>query len=174
MFKIVAIAIVVLLAAVLVCASTQPSTFRVQREVSIKARPEKIAGLISDFHSWSLWSPYEKLDPAMKKTFNGAESGRGAVYEWEGNSKAGTGRMEITDASASRVAIKLDFQKPFKSHSVAEFTLDPQGDSTHVTWAMHGPNLYIGKVMGLFVNMDTLIGQEFEAGLANLKALAEK
>jgi hypothetical protein len=175
MFTAIVIGIVVLLAALLGFAATKPSTFRVQRATSIQARPEKIFELIDDFHKWSSWSPYEKLDPAMKKTFTGAASGKGAVYAWAGNSKAGEGRMEITGTSPrSKVTIKLDFLKPFKSHNTAEFTLEARGDSTNVTWATFGPQPYVAKIMSVFISMDNLIGKDFEAGLANMKAVAEQ
>ena len=111
----------------------------------------------------------------MKRTHSGAASGKGAVYEWEGNSKVGKGRMEIVDTSPpSKVTVKLDFLKPFEGHNVAEFTLEPKGDSTNVTWAMHGPAPYISKLMAVFVSMDSMVGKDFEAGLANMKAAAEK
>ena len=175
MFIKILIVVVIVLAAVLIFAATRPDTFRVQRATSIKAPPEKIFALIDDFHNWGSWSPYEKLDPAMKRTQSGAASGKGAVYEWQGDSKVGQGRMEITDASApSKVVIQLDFIKPFEAHNIAEFTLEPKGDSTNVTWAMHGPAPFVTKVIGLFCNMDKMIGKDFETGLANLKALAEK
>jgi hypothetical protein len=171
----VVVALAVLVAALFAFAATRPNEFRVQRTARIKAAPGRIFTEINDFHHWAAWSPFEKLDPAMKKTYSGAASGQGAVYEWEGNSKAGKGRMEITDAAApSRVAMKLDFLKPFESHCVTEFTLEPRGDSTDVTWSMYGPNLFMAKVMGIFVNMDNMIGKDFAAGLANLKAIAEK
>ncbi|HXB22722.1 MAG TPA: SRPBCC family protein [Candidatus Solibacter sp.] len=175
MLKIIVIAAVVLLAALLAYAATKPGAFRVERATSIKAPQERIFALINDFHRWDSWSPWEKLDPAMKRTHGGATSGKGAVYEWEGNGKVGAGRMEITDTSpSSKVTIKLDFIKPFEGHNVAEFALDPKGDSTNVTWAMHGPNRYIGKVMSVFINMDRMIGKDFETGLANLKTIAEQ
>jgi uncharacterized protein YndB with AHSA1/START domain len=171
---VIAVLVVVPLAAVLIFAATKPDTFRVQRATSIKAPPEKIFPLIADFHGWGAWSPYEKLDPAMKRAFSGAGNGKGAVYEWDSDGKAGRGRMEITDAPApSKVTIKLDFFKPFEAHNIAEFTLEPRGDTTDITWAMHGPSLYIAKVMGVFFNMDRMIGKDFETGLANLKARAE-
>ena len=116
------------------------------------------------------------MDTTMKKTYAGAPSGPGAVYEWEGNSNVGKGRMEIAEATpSSKVGIKLDFLKPFESHNRADFTLEPKADSTTtVTWSMHGQNIYIGKVMSIFVNMDQMIGKDFETGLANLKAIAER
>jgi uncharacterized protein YndB with AHSA1/START domain len=175
MLKNIAIAVVVLIAAVLVFAATRPDNFRVQRATSIKAPPEKIFPLITDLHSWGSWSPWEKKDPTMKRTYSGAASGKGAVYAWEGNSKVGEGRMEITDVSPpSKVTIKLDFVKPMEGHSIAEFTLEPKGDSTNVAWTMYGPTAYVAKVIGIFVSMDEMIGKEFETGLANLRNVAEK
>ena len=175
MFKIVAVVVVLLVAAVLIFAVTRPDTFRVQRSISIKAPPDKIYALINDFDRWRAWSPYEKLDPAMKRNRSGATSGKGSVYEWEGNSKVGKGRMEIADTSPpSRMTIKLDFLKPFEAHNTAEFTLDAKGDATNVTWAMDGPVSYPVKIMHLFFNMDKMVGSQFEEGLANLKAIAEK
>lgn len=175
MLKIVAIVIVVLVAVVLGLAATKPDTFRVQRATSIKAPPDKVYALINDFHHWSQWSPWEKLDPDLKRTFSGPTSGKGAVYEWTGNSKVGAGRMEITEPTpSSKILIKLDFIKPFEGHNIADFTLEPQGDSTNLTWAMYGPTPFVSKVMQVFISMDSLIGKDFEAGLANLKAAAEK
>jgi K+-transporting ATPase KdpF subunit len=172
---IVAVIIVVLLAAVLVYAATRPDTFRVQRTTAVKAPPAKIYALINDLRGWGAWSPYEKKDPAMKRTYGGTPSGKGAVYEWEGDHNVGKGRMEITDTSPpSRVTINLDFVKPFETRNIVEFTLEPQGDSTNVTWAMHGPSPYIAKVMHVFFDMDSMVGNDFETGLANLKAIAEK
>jgi carbon monoxide dehydrogenase subunit G len=163
------------LAMLLALAATKPDTFRVQRTATIKAPPEKIFALVDDFRRWNSWSPYETMDPAMKRTLSGAVSGKGAVYEWEGNSKVGQGRMEIADTSApSKVMIKLDFLKPFEAHNTAEFTLEPNGAFTNVTWAMHGPSPYLAKVMGIFFDMDHMIGKDFETGLANLKALTEE
>ena len=133
MLKTIAIILAVAVAAILVSAGFQPDTFRVQRATSIDAPPEKVFALISDFHRWGSWSPYEKMDPGMKRTYSGADSGQGAVYEWQGNSKVGQGRMEILEAPApSRVAIKLDFLKPFEAHNVATFRLEPRGGATNV------------------------------------------
>ncbi|MEI7874640.1 MAG: SRPBCC family protein [Alphaproteobacteria bacterium] len=167
--------LVVVVAGILIYAATRPDTFRVQRSATIKAPPDKIYALINDLHLWSGWSPYEKKDPDMKRTFSGAPSGKGAIYEWDGNNNVGKGRMEITNtAPASKVVIKLDFIKPFEGHNTAEFTLEPKGDSTVVTWAMYGPAAFMMKVMGIFMNMDNMIGNDFAVGLANLKAVAEK
>ena len=175
MFTKIGLVVVALVGALLAYAATKPDSMHVQRAASIKASPDKIFPLISDFHSWSSWSPYEKIDHAMKREYSGAANGRGAVYEWEGNSSVGQGRMEITDTSdPSRVTIKLDFVKPLEGHNVAEFVLAPQGDSTNVTWTMDGPSPYLGKLIGVFVNMDTMIGNDFATGLANLRVIAEK
>jgi uncharacterized protein YndB with AHSA1/START domain len=175
MLKIVASVVVALIAALLIFAGTRPDSFRVQRAITIKAPAEKIFPLINDFHLWASWSPWEKLDPAMQRTYSGAASGVGSVYAWKGNSKVGAGGMEVTSATPpSRIVIKLDFLVPFEAHNTAEFTLKPVGDSTEVTWAMYGPSPYISKLMGIFCSMDQLIGKDFETGLANMKAAAEK
>jgi len=156
-------------------AATRPGAFRVQRAASIKAPAEQIFPLIDDFHRWGSWSPWEKRDPAMKRAFGGASSGRGAIYEWDGNAKVGKGRMEITDRSPpSRVTVKLDFLRPLEGHNICEFTLEPTGDATSVTWAMRGAVPFIGKVIHVFFNMDRMVGRDFEAGLSNLKAVVEK
>ena len=172
---IIAIVLVALVAGILAYAATKPDTLRVQRTTTIKAAPEKIFALINDFHSWGVWSPYEKKDPAMKRTLSGAASGQGAVYEWDGNGNVGRGRMEILESSPpAKIAIKLDFIKPFEGHNIAEFTLEPDVDATRVTWTMSGPSPYVGKVMSVFLDMDRMIGTDFEAGLANLKAATEQ
>ena len=167
---IAAIAIVI----VLLLAAAKPDTFHVERTTAIAAPPERIFPLINDFRNWRSWSPYEKLDPAMKRTLSGAESGPGAVYEWQGNGKAGQGRMEIAAASPSKVAIDLRFLKPFRAHNLAEFRLEPQGGATKVTWAMDGKIPFAAKIMHTVFNMDRMIGKDFETGLANLKNIAEK
>jgi hypothetical protein len=175
MLKTIAVVVVVFVVALLAYAATKPGSFGVQRTATIKASPEKIFPLINDYHNWGSWSPYEKLDPNMKKTLSGAANGKGAVYEWAGNSKAGAGRMEIVDSvPSSKVTIKLDFSKPMEGHNIAEFTLEPNGDSTNVTWAMSGPASYLTKLASVFVDLDKMIGKDFETGLANLKTVTEK
>ena len=175
MLKTVAVIAAVLIAGVLIFAMMTPDTFSVQRSATIKAPPEKIFAVLNDFHRWTDWSPWEKLDPAMKRTFEGPANGKGAIYAWEGDSKVGAGRMEITDAApASKVVIKLDFLKPIEGHNTTEFVLAPAGDSTRVTWDMHGPSTFITNLMGVFVSMDSMVGKDFETGLANLKAATEK
>lgn len=167
---IVAVALVGLLGAVLAYATTRPDSFRVVRRASIPASPEIIAALITDFHRWKDWSPWEKIDPTMKRSYFGPASGVGAAYAWDGTTKVGRGRMEILEVTPSKVTIKLDFIKPFEAHNIVEFTLAPYGDGTDVTWSMQGPNPFIAKVMSLVVSMDAMVGKDFEAGLANLKA----
>ena len=156
-------------------AISKPDIFRIQRVATIKAPAESIFALINDFHRWGSWSPWESKDPAMKRTFSGAESGKGAVYAWDGNKNVGSGRMEILDTSApSKIVIKLDFFTPFEGHNTAEFTMLPQGDGTHVTWLMHGPARFLTRLIQVFMNLDNMIGKDFEAGLANLKTITEK
>ena len=175
MLKKILIALVVVVAVILIIAATKPDTFRVERSISINAPADKIFNLINDLHAWATWSPYDKLDPAMKKTFSGSNNGVGAEYAWEGNNKAGAGSMTILESTPfSRINIQLEFLKPFKGHDTVAFTLDSVNGATNVTWAMHGPNPYMAKVIGIFCNMDKLIGKDFESGLANLKATAEK
>ena len=171
---IIAIVLAIAVAIVLILAASKPDKFSVQRVAAMKAPPEKIFSLINDFHQWGTWSPWEHKDPAMKRSFSGAESGRGAVYAWDGNKNIGSGRMEILDASTpSKIIIKLDFFKPFEGHNTAEFTMLPQGDATSVNWVMHGPASFMSKLMQVFMSFDKMIGKDFEAGLANLKRLTE-
>lgn len=175
MLKIILIVLVVLVAGILLYAATKPDTFSVRRSASIKASPEKIFPLIDDYRNWTSWSPYENKDPAMKRTFGATTSGKGATYAWEGNKEVGQGGMEIQESvPPSRVTIKLDFVKPFEAHNIVDFTLEPQGDATKVTWNMHGPAPFVSKVMQVFIDMDNMVGRDFEAGLANMKAVAEK
>lgn len=167
--------LVLAVAAVLIYAAFKPDTLSVQRSASIKAAPDKIFALINDFDQWAAWSPYEKKDPAMKRTRSGAPKGKGAIYAWEGNKDVGKGRMEIADTQPpAKVTINLDFEKPFAGHNTVVFTIEPKGDLTNVTWAMSGRCAYIAKVIGIFVSMDKMIGDDFAAGLASMKAVAEK
>jgi len=174
MLKIIAIVVAVALAALLGYAATRPDTFRVARSTVIKAPPEKIFAQIEDFHRWGGWSPYEKLDPAMTRTYSSPASGPGATYGWTSQGKAGVGDMKITEAAApSRLALDLNFTKPFAARNKVVFTLEPQGEATRVTWAMEGPAPYISKLMGVFFNMDRMVGRDFETGLANLRTATE-
>ncbi len=174
MITAIALIIVIVVVVVLVVAASRPDTFRIERSASIKAPPERIFPLINDFHRWEAWSPWEKIDPAVKRTYSGGDSGKGAVYEWQGNRNVGQGRMEIVESTpSSRVLIKIDFLVPFEAHNTVEFTIDPQGDSTKVTQAMYGSCNYTSKVMGLFMSMEKMVGSKYDEGLASLKAIAE-
>jgi uncharacterized protein YndB with AHSA1/START domain len=172
---VIVLILVVAAGAVLAYAATRPDTFRVERSAEIKAPPERVFALIDDLRGWTAWSPYEKKDPAMKRSHSGASRGKGAVYEWDGDKNVGQGRMEIVDtAPPNRVTIKLDFMRPFEAHNTAEFVVQPAGDGSRVTWAIFGPMPLVSKVICLFMDMDRMIGKDFEEGLASLKALAEK
>lgn len=166
--------VVVLVGVILGYAATRPNSLHVERSATIAAPPDAIARFINDFHLWNMWSPYEGRDPALKRVFSGAPAGKGAVYEWNGNKSVGQGRMEITDTQPSRITIKLDFIAPFEGHNVVVFAFQPNGGSTTVTWTMDGPTSYTGKLMGMVINMDRMIGKDYETGLANLKGIAEK
>ncbi len=175
MFTIIALIVVGLIAALLIYAATRPDTFRLQRSITINAPPEKIFSRINDFNNWRAWSPWETIDPALKRTYGGVVDGRGAVYEWEGNNQVGQGRMEILESvPSSKILIKLDFLKPFEGHNTAEFTLAGRGGSTDVTWAMYGPLPFMAKVMSVFCMMERMVGPQFETGLANLKKATEQ
>ncbi len=175
MLKKVSMGLILVIVVILGLAMMQPDSFKVQRSTVIKAPPAKVMAYLNDFHQWTAWSPWEKKDPGMQRTFEGAASGKGAVYTWNGNGEVGQGRMEIIENQVpTQLAIKLDFIKPFASSNRAEFALQPQGDSTVVTWAMSGPSLLVTKVMGVFFNMDKMIGKDFEQGLASLKEVSEK
>ncbi len=163
------------IAAILVYAATRPDSFRVERSTAMNAPPEKIFPYIDGLKRWTAWSPYEGRDPGMKRAYSGSESGKGAVYEWDGNDNVGKGRMEIVDSTPPhRVVIKLDFLKPFEGHNMAELTVEPKGGQTIVTWAMYGPSTFMTKLIGTFMDMDDMIGRDFAAGLAKLKTVVEK
>lgn len=175
MWKIIALAFVGVVVAVLGLASTRPDKFHIERTAHINAPAEKIFAQIDDFRNWRAWSPWETKDPQMRTSYSGAAEGTGAVYEWDGNSSVGMGRMEITESIPPRLLrIKLDFLEPIEGHNTAEFTLAPRGEATDVTWVMYGPVPYLGKIIQMFVSMDRMVGGDFETGLANLKALTEK
>lgn len=168
------ITLFVLVAGLCAYATTRPDTFRLERSTLIAAPPDRIIPLIADFRRWAAWSPFENIDPTMTRTYGGADQGVGATYAWSGTGKAGAGRMEIIEQSPERVAIKLDFSKPFEAHNIAEFTAVPDGAGTRVTWAMHGPSPFISKLMTVFFSIDRMVGKDFEAGLASMKQVAER
>lgn len=182
---VVLIALLVALVALLAFAASRPNDFRVERSTVVQASPEQVFEHLESFARWSAWSPWEKLDPAMKRQYSGPEKGVGAAYHWVGNKQVGEGKMEITAVKpAEQLLVKLDFIKPFTAHNIAEFTLQPlvsaqaegggsDAGACQVNWAMYGPSPFISKLMGLFFNMDKLIGKDFESGLASLKRIAE-
>ena len=175
MLKLILIIIILAIIVALIYAATKPNTFRIERSINIKASPEKIFPLIADFHYMNAWSAWENIDPAMQRSYSGAESGKGAMYAWDGNKEIGQGSMEILEATtSSKVLIKLDFYKPFEAHNMAEFTLVQHGETTTVTHAMFDPSPFISKLMSLVFSMVKMVGSKFEEGLANLKAIAEK
>lgn len=172
-FRIIFI-LAILIAAVLAFAATKPKTVHLQRSIIIKAPPQKIFALLDDFHNWPAWAPSDKDDPKMLRTFAGASAGVGAVSDWKGTGSSGAGRMAITESIPdTSVTVAVDFTKPFVAHNVNVFTLSPAADSTSVTWNFAGTNVYMMKLMSIFVSPERFMGKHFEAGLANLKAAAE-
>jgi uncharacterized protein YndB with AHSA1/START domain len=175
--KVFVITAVAALALLMIYAATRPDTFAVERSTRVQAAPERVFALINDLRSFNTWNPYERKDPAIKGSYGRTSAGPGALYSWQ-SEKVGVGSMEIVDAApASRVTMKLDFVKPFEAHNTVEFTVKPEGaapDITRVTWAMVGPMSFIGKLMHVFFNMEQVVGQDFEAGLENLKTIAEQ
>lgn len=175
MLKKIAVGLLVVILIIGGLAMTKPDSYTVKREAVIKAPPEKIMALISDFRHWPAWSPWEKLDPNMQRTLSGAPSGKGAIYDWQGNADVGQGRMEITEfAPPARVVIKLDFIEPMESNNVTDFVLVPQGEHTKVIWTMNGPMPLMFKLVSVFRSTDAMVGRDFEKGLTQLKAAAEK
>jgi len=174
-FAYIGAAIVVAVAVVLVYATTRPDVFRIARSTTIQAPPEKVFPLINDYRQWPTWSPYENKDPQMKRTYGAITSGKGATYAWEGDSNVGAGNMIIAGSSPpSQVLIKLTMLKPIEAHNDVTFTLEPQDGATSVTWEMQGFVPYLAKVMHIFIDVDKMVGNDFEAGLTKLKAVAER
>jgi uncharacterized protein YndB with AHSA1/START domain len=175
MFKKILLALLLVIVAFVVVVAFQPATYRVERSATISAPASAVYAQVNDFHKWQAWSPWAKLDPTMKQTFEGAPAGTGAVYTWAGNSEVGEGRMTITDSRPSEeLNIKLEFMKPFAATTSTVFTFTPQGDKTNVRWVMTGENNFIAKGFHLFMDMDKMIGGDFEKGLAQMKAAAEE
>lgn len=169
-----AVAIAIAVVAILLLALRKPDVFRVERATVIAAPPEAIFPHIDDLHAWMDWSPWERRDPAMKREHSGAARGVGAIYAWDGNKDVGSGRMEIVESvPSSRLRIKLDFIRPFEGHNIVDFSFEPQAGGTRVTWVMQGPAPFLSKVMQVLMDMDAMIGRDFEAGLANLKTRVE-
>jgi hypothetical protein len=151
----------------------EQDTYVVERQAHMTAPPERVRERIVDLRRWESWSPWEDLDPEVRRTYGGSDAGEGAWYAWEGNRKAGKGRMEITEVTDLGVTISLQFLKPFKSTSTNQFILQPRETGTLVTWTLTGPKTLMTKVMGVFMSMDKMLGGDFEKGLANLKAEVE-
>jgi uncharacterized protein YndB with AHSA1/START domain len=168
------VAVPVLMIAVGGFIASRPSTFRVQRQATMSAPPATVFALVNDFHQWVRWSPWENRDPDLKRIYSGAESGAGAIYAWTGNRSVGEGRMTITESQPGElVRIKLEFIKPFVATNTTEFALMPEGGRTTVVWSMIGTNNFMAKLMGLFMNMDKMVGGDFEKGLEGMKKVAE-
>ena len=162
------------LAVVVGLASIKPDVFSVLRKIIIKAPPEKIHPYVSDLKRGMEWSPWEKKDPHMKKTFSGPEQGVGSAYTWDGNKDIGAGRLEILSIAPEKILMKLEFFRPMKGVNTVEYRLTPLGDYTEVSWLMAGPSSFMGKIFSVFVNCDALVGNEFDSGLATLKNICEK
>lgn len=171
----VLVLIALLLLLLFIIAARRPDEFAVRRTADIRAPDSKVFSLINDFRQWPKWSPWEKLDPNLKRTLSGAEAGRGSVYEWQGDKRVGAGRMEIMDSVPhSRIDIKLSFLKPFRAENRTTFTITPVDGASRVLWEMAGTNNFMFKLMGLVMNMDKMVGTDFEKGLAAMKAEAER
>jgi len=177
MSTVILIVLAIVVAAVIILAvviATRPAEFRVARSTTIAAAPEVVFAHVNDLHKWDDWSPWAKRDPDMTKTHEGAPQGEGAVYSWSGNKDVGEGRMTITESKPpERIVIRLEFLKPFAATNTTTFTFTPQDGKTLVEWSMHGTNNFMAKAFQLFMNMDNMIGKDFEEGLANMKAVSE-
>jgi hypothetical protein len=168
----IALAVIVIVFVVIV--ALQPSEFRVARSATVSAPPPVVFAQVNDFHKWEAWNPWGKIDPAMKQTYEGAPAGTGAIYTWTGDNEVGEGRMTITESRPSDlIRIQLEFFKPFRATNTAEFAFKPEGNQTAVTWSMTGRKNFIAKAVHLFMNMDKMIGGQFEKGLAQMKSVVE-
>jgi hypothetical protein len=168
------LALVAIVIVLVMVVALQPAEFRVARSASIAAPPAAVFAQVNDFHNWEAWNPWGKIDPAMKQTYEGAPAGVGAIYTWIGNNEVGEGRMTLTESRPSElILIKLEFFKPFAATNTAEFTFKPEGNQTVITWSMFGDKTFIAKAIHLFMNMDKMIGGQFETGLASIKSIVE-
>ena len=175
MIKKILIGIAILIVLFVIVVALQPGPFKISRSATVSAAPAAVFDQVNDFHKWDAWSPWAKLDPAMKTTFEGPASGEGSIYSWTGDSKVGEGKMTVVKSkSPELVVIRLEFIKPMAQVSSTEFSFKPEGQGTAVTWSMSGTNNFIGKAFCMFMNMEKMIGPDFEKGLAQLKAAAEK
>jgi hypothetical protein len=173
-FKRIGLGLVVVIGVFVLVVAMQPANFRVARSATIAAPPAMVFEQVNDFHNWEAWSPWAKLDPAAKNTFEGPTSGTGAIFRWNGNSEVGEGSMTTTESRPGElVRIKLDFVRPFAGTSDVEFKFEPAGDQTKVTWSMSGENNFIAKAMSLFMDCEAMCGAQFDEGLANMKSVVE-
>ena len=175
MLKWVLSAVGIVLAVFLVIVALQPSDFRIERRATMKAPAQAPFAQVNDFHHWAAWSPWEKVDPALKRSYEGPQAGNGATYAWRGNQDVGEGRMTITESRPGElVRIRLEFFKPFAAVNTAEFHFKPSGENTAVTWTMTGQNNFLSKAICLFVDMDKMVGGMFEQGLTQMKTVVER
>jgi uncharacterized protein YndB with AHSA1/START domain len=173
-FKKILFALVVIVAALGVIVHLQPADFRVVRSATVAAPPAEVFAQVNDFHKWEAWSPWAKLDPKAKNSFEGAAAGEGAIFKWAGNSDVGEGAMTILEAKPNElIRIKLDFVKPMEGTNATVFTFKPEGDKTVVTWDMSGQKNFISKAFCMVMNMDKMVGDKFEEGLASIKSVVE-
>lgn len=173
MLKIILISLAVLVAVFSVVVALQPADFRVTRSATIPAPPAHVFAQVNDLHKWEAWSPWAKLDPDAEASFEGSPAGEGAVMRWAGNREVGEGSMTITDSRPNElIRFRLDFLKPMKATNTAEFTFEPEGEQTVVTWSMFGQNNFMAKAVGLFMDCEKMVGDQFEQGLANMKSVA--
>ena len=168
------IGVAVVLIALVIVIATRPAAFRIERSVHIAAPPPAAFALVNDFHRWTVWSPWDKIDPDLKRTYEGAPSGQGAIYRWTGNNKVGQGQMTILQSRPEKIVIKLEFFRPFKATNTATFTFTPHANGSNAVWAMDGNNNFMAKAFHMLMDMDKLVGGDFEKGLAAMKAEAEK
>lgn len=175
MFKKILLGIVAIIIIFAIVVAFQPADFRIERSATMAAPPAAVFAQVNDFHNWQAWSPWAKLDPKAKNTFEGPELGVGAGFSWDGNNDVGMGRMTITESKPNElIRIKLEFKKPMEGTSTAEYTFQPEGEGTKMTWSMYGQHGFMGKVMCLIMNMDKTVGGQFEKGLDNIKTIVEK
>lgn len=167
--------IALIIAAFCVVAATRPADFKISRSAVLPAPPATVFAQVNDLQRWNDWSPWAKLDPNVKNTFEGPQAGVGATLSWAGNSEVGEGKMTITESAPSeRVVMALEFYKPMPGKSTTEFTFKPEGNGTAMTWTMSGKNNFVGKCVGLVMDCDKMVGGQFEKGLENLRAVVAK
>ena len=174
MLEVLAFVAVVTIGVVMIAAYLRPDTFRVERSLRIAAPPAAVHPLINNIARMNSWSPFLKRDANVKGNYRGPAEGPGAAFDFAGNREVGKGTIEMIGSTPDKITMKLDMVAPMEGHNVIEFSLVPQGQSTEVTWAMHGASPYLSKLLGLVFNMDKMIGGAFEAGLAELKSKVER